>query len=525
LPFLPKLVRAAALMACLLAPAGLLPQPRPSRITLTFSLTADQQSDLDRLLEAQHDPDSPEFHRWLTPEEFGERFGPTGQQLDDAAAWLRAEGLTVEDTARSRRWMVASGTSSPTRLPGHLAGVVATIRRQTELRWTPSRLQPRYAVDNGEHALAPADLAAIYGVAGDGAGQTIGILGHSNFYLADVQEFRARFGLPERVPRVILIGEEPGFDPNGGMLEALVDLEWSGAVAPKADLVYVYSRDILDALRAAVERNVAPVLNFSFGICEANVPPAEIETVQSLVRQANAQGITFVAGSGDNGSAACNHFGNVATLGLNVMFPASLPEATAVGGTLLNEGSGSYWSNGAATGYIPEVAWNDTPRRPVFTASGGGASMLYRKPRWQLGPGVPPKDARHIPDVAFAASPVHDPYVVIAGNTVVLLGGTSVTAPVFAGLMAVVNQRVGRMGNINPMLYAHQAPWFHDIVEGDNIVQCFPGTRDCVDGSFGFRAGPGYDPVTGLGSIDIPTFVNGVAARIGKRPIRRPPVR
>ncbi len=529
---MPRLVRAAALLTCLLAPAGLLPQPRPARVTLTFTLTPHQQSDLDRLLDAQHDPDSPEFRRWLTPEEFGERFGPTHDQLDGVAAWLRAEGLTVEDTARSRRWMVASGTTeqidrAPRRLPSHLAGVVATVRRQGELRWTPSRPQPRLAVDGG-HALAPADLAAIYGVAGDGGGQTIGIVGQSNFYLSDVQEFRARFGLPERTPRVILVGEEPGFDPNGGMIEALVDLEWSGAVAPKADLVYVYARDILDALRAAVDRNVAPVLNFSFGVCEANVPPAVIESVQSLVRQANAQGITFVAGSGDNGSAACNYFGNVATLGLNVMFPASLPEATAVGGTLLNEGSGSYWTNGAATGYIPEIAWNDTPRRPVFTASGGGASMLYPKPRWQIGPGVPSRNARHIPDVAFAASPVHDPYVAIAGNAIVLLGGTSLTAPVFSGLMAVVNQRIGRLGNINPMLYAHHdegssAPWFHDIVEGDNIVQCFPGTRDCVDGFFGHRAGPGYDPVTGLGSIDIPAFVNGVAARIAGRPMRHPP--
>jgi hypothetical protein len=529
LPFLPKLTRGTAILACLLAPVHLLPAPQAARVTLTFPLTTAQEADLDRLLDAQQDPDSPEFHRWLTPEEFGERFGPAPEQLENVAAWLRAEGLTVEETARGRRWIVASGAADQVdrtrrRVPSHLAAVVPTVR------WTPPRLQPRQTVDDGSHALAPADLAAIYGVAGDGAGQTIGILGQSNFYLSDVAEFRSRFGLPERTPRVILVGAEPGFDPNGGMLEALVDLEWSGAVAPMADLVYVYARDIVDALRAAVDRNVAPVLNFSFGVCEANVPPPVIESIQALVRQANAQGITFVAGSGDNGAAACNYFGNVATLGLNVMFPASLPEATAVGGTLLNEGTGSYWSNGVATGYIPEIAWNDTPRRPVFTATGGGASMLYPKPRWQTGFGVPPENARHVPDVAFAASPVHNPYIAIAGNAIVLLGGTSVTAPVFAGVMAVVNQRVGRMGNINSMLYANHdegspAPWFHDIVEGDNIVQCFPGTRDCVDGLFGYRAGPGYDPVTGLGSIDIPVFVNGVAARIGKRQIRRPPLR
>jgi subtilase family serine protease len=414
----------------------------------------------------------------------------------------------------------------PRRIPSQLAGLIGSVRFSGDLRWSS---RPRYTTADGTRALAPADLAAIYGTAGDGDGQTIAIVGVSNFLPTDIQEFRSRFGLPERSPRVIVAGEDPGYD-YGGMLEAVIDLEWAGAMAPRADLVYVYSRDIIDAVRTVVDRNLASVLNFSFGVCEANLAPPDIESIRLLVQQAAAQGITFVAGSGDNGPAACNTNGNVATLGLNVMFPASLPEATAVGGTQLDEGNGAYWSNGSATGYIPEIAWNDTTRHPTFAASGGGASRLFGKPRWQAGPGVPLQNARHLPDLAFSASPHHNPYVTIFGSSMVVLGGTSVSAPVFSGVMGVLNQRVGRVGNINPMLYgAHDEgsskPWFHDVVEGDNIVQCFPGTRDCVDGSLGFRAGPGYDPVTGLGSLNIPAFVDGVAAKLARREMRRPPVR
>ena len=113
--------------------------------------------------------------------------------------------------------------------------------------------------------------------------------------------------------------------------------------------------------------------------------------------------------------------------------------------------------------------------------------------------------ARDIPDVAMTASPNHDPYIVFSGGTVNYYGGTSVATPVFAGIIALLNQYHAPIseGNINPNLYRiSQTNAFHDIVSGNNIAPCAFGTPNCTTGSFGYTAAPGYDLVTGLGSVD-----------------------
>src|SRR5262249_55438586 len=145
---------------------------------------------------------------------------------------------------------------------------------------------------------------------------------------------------------------------------------------------------------------------------------------RSLAQQANAQGITWVASSGDTGPAGCETQG-VDTAGLhgvNVGVPVNFPEITGVGGTEVNEGTGRYWSktksanNTSALSYIPEKAWNDTALDGTLAASGGGASVYYTKPAWQNAPGVPNDNARHVPDISFTASWDHDPYAVILNN-------------------------------------------------------------------------------------------------------------
>lgn len=191
-----------------------------------------------------------------------------------------------------------------------------------------------------------------------------------------------------------------------------------------------------------------------------------------------------------------------ATYGLAVDFPASIPEVTAVGGTEFNEGSGNYWSNtnsstlASASSYIPEIAWNDTAEVGHLAASGGGASTFYPKPPWQTGPGVPNDGARDVPDVSMAASPYHDGYVAIeAGQAgICCVGGTSAATPVFAGIVALLNQYLGSngQGNINPNLYRlAQTNVFYDIVAGSNIVPCVVGSSNCTTGSFGYDAGIG----------------------------------
>lgn len=153
---------------------------------------------------------------------------------------------------------------------------------------------------------------------------------------------------------------------------------------------------------------------------------------------------------------------------------------------------------------------------------GSGASQQFKKPDWQLGVGVPADGYRDVPDVAFSASPGHDPYLICTSGTcsngfappvsqLYFVGGTSCAAPVFSGMLALFNQSSGGMqGNVNPAMYvlaSFNSAVFHDIELGDNRVPCVAGSPDCVKGSLGFSAGPGYDQVTGLGSVEVTQLI------------------
>jgi subtilase family serine protease len=172
--------------------------------------------------------------------------------------------------------------------------------------------------------------------------------------------------------------------------------------------------------------------------------------------------------------------------------------------------------------YIPEVAWNDTSVFKVLSGSGGGASQQFTKPDWQLGTGVPNDGYRDVPDIAFSASPGHDAYLICTTGScsngfappltqLYFVGGTSCAAPVFAGMLALLNQSQGSLGNVNPGLYAlasFNSNVFHDIVLGNNQVPCVAETPNCTNGILGFSAGLGYDQVTGLGSIDATQLID-----------------
>src|SRR6202034_981661 len=140
-------------------------------------------------------------------------------------------------------------------------------------------------------------------------------------------------------------------------------------------------------------------------------------------------------------------------------------------------------------------------------ATGGGLSILYPKPAWQTGPGVPADGQRDVPDIALAGSNDHDPYNIISSGQSLLVGGTSAATPVFAGILALLNQHLHEngAGNINASLYrlAVSSPaMFHDVVDNNNVVPCQYGTANCATGQFGYDAGVGYDLTTGLGSVD-----------------------
>jgi uncharacterized protein (TIGR03437 family) len=342
-----------------------------------------------------------------------------------------------------------------------------------------------------------------------------------------VAAFRSQLHLPTNVPQVVLDTDYPAPGATASTSEALLDVEWVWAIARNATIVFVSSNTYLHAVLFAVDNNLAPVITMSANNgCEAQNTAATMSFYQGVAQQANAEGITWVNSGSDAGPASCDANGaSLAVSGLGLRFPASIPEVTAAGGTEFNEQGGAYWNaintaNGAsAISYIPEMVWNDAIALNALWAGGGGASIYFPKPAWQAGPGVPNDNARDLPDVALAASVNHDGYYVIRNNAPTVTGGTSGAAPVFAGILTLLNQYVVSkgiqsrpgLGNVNPALYrlaGAATGTFHDITVGSNIVPCGTGTPDCPDGTMGFTAGPGYDLAAGLGSVDVAVLLN-----------------
>ncbi len=525
---------------------------------LILQPAAAQQADLEKLLAAQQDPASPEYHHWITPEQYADRFGASSQDIQKLSDWLVQHNLQVTGVSRSRNAITFAGAAGdvdatfgaqlrhyrvdgeahfanaaePT-IPETIGSVVRSVKGLHDFKMRP-KARPRYNSSSGSHYLSPADAGVIYNVASlrnaglDGSGQSVVVAGQTQINLSDIQTFRSRFQLPGHDPQMILVPNtrDPGVS-KGDLGEADLDVEWVTAMAPNANVIYTYSFDVMDAVAYAIDQNLAPVLSLSYGLCEPQTSNSDLGTLQSWARQANLQGITWVSASGDSGGADCVFGTTMNNGGLAVDAPASIPEVTGVGGTTLTEGSTQqYWGSNAANqgsvlSYIPESVWNDSARDGEPSAGGGGASTFYPKPSWQTGPGVPSDGARDVPDVSFAASADHDGYMVITGGALSIYGGTSAGAPSFAGIIALLNQHLvvsGQqqapgVGNVNPKLYslAQTNPEiFHDVTAGNNIISvtCGGRSRNCVPGAWGYNAGPGYDQASGLGSLDAYALVN-----------------
>lgn len=526
-------------------------------VSLALAPSAAQAAELEQLLIDQQTPASPDYHLWLTPEQYAQRFGVSDSDMSQISDWLQSQGLTVVSTARGRNAIAVRGTASQIEsafetqlhqylvdgethyanasapsVPAALAGIVKSIQGLTDFRLKPAarpmQNQPaegRYTTArSGVHQIVPDDLATIYDIkplytAGiDGTGQKIVVAGQTRVNLSDIEQFRSAYGLAANDPQTMLVPntQDPGLS-SSDLAEADLDLEWSGAVARNATILFVYSYDVMDAVQYAVDQNLAPVISTSYGLCEQEMG-SEAFTLRLWAQQANAQGITWFAASGDAGGADCD---DTSHTGLAVDVPASIPEVTGVGGTEFAEGSAKYWnatnsSTGAsAISYIPEIVWNDSVSDGTPSASGGGASGLFARPSWQTGSGVPNDNFRHVPDVALAASADHDGYFVYTAGSSQIYGGTSFGAPSFAGLAALINQYMvysgaqssPGQGNFNPKLYSlaqTTSGVFHDITTGNNIVTvaCPARSRGCTSSPVGYSAGAGYDQTTGWGSVD-----------------------
>jgi len=616
------------------------------RIQIVLKRSDSQEASLKQLVADMHTPGTASYHHWLTPEQFGEQFGPSDADIATLQTWLQGHGFgrgkvnpghqTLEITGsvaqfreafhtQIHKYQVKGAThyanATDPQIPAALAPVFggfaslnnfsvksySKLLGKADYNAGSGRAKPQWTVssDYGESfVLSPADFAVqydlnpLYNNGNDGSGQTIAIVNEANIDVSRVNSFRSLFGLPFNPPNIIIDGNDPGIDgdnnpgePNGASVEAYLDVEWSGAVAPKATIDLVIAADtalssgLFLAINHAVYGNVAPVISLSFGFCEAGLGSTNAY-LNSLWEQAAAQGITVVVSTGDNGSASCDDpdSQDYAVSGKAVSGFASTPYNVAVGGTdfyysAYNQGTtaintqlATYWdttlSNSSASasikGVIPEQAWNDSqyglnflhssaPGTTIGAGSGGASAyglvsgsnyVPYPKPSWQTGNGVPADQARDIPDVSLFAAPGAnatyypvciddgDCQPVSSGETIQIsgIGGTSASAPSFAGMMALINQKYGRQGQADFVLYPLAAQFpaaFHDVVHGTNSVPCGDGTPDCIgvanpiedpdgtyEGQIGggttpyYNATPGYDLATGLGTIDANVMVS-----------------
>ena len=540
------------------------------RMVLQLRPTPKQEIDAAKLVRAQNDPSSPSFHHWLTAAEFGQRFGVSDESASQASRWLQAQGLTVHEVAKSRRFIVFSGNVAqvenafstemhsyafhdqtfisnstdikiPAALQSMVKGVVRLHSDPASAEMVLGKKVPfqkksgQFTFGDGSHYLTPADVAKIYNIqplydAGiDGTGQTIAIVGRSNIDVQNVRDFRKLMNLPVNDPEIIVNGDDPSQTADAG--EAMLDVTWSGAVAPKAHIKFVVSQsnfaDGVDVSAAyIVDHDLAPVMSTSYGSCETLIGPIENDFFNSLWQQAAAEGITAFVSAGDNGGAGCDApaAGNYSSGYFAVNGLASTPYNVAVGGTQFDDTANpdTYWSPNtnplsglSALGYIPEKVWNESSNAPngvLLYAGSGGVSRIYPKPEWQTGAGVPNDGARDVPDISFSAG-LHDGYLFCFqsqcsyGAYFYTAGGTSVSSPVSAGIMALVNQQVGGQpqGLANYVFYrlASVPGIFHDTTVGNNRVPD-------PDGQFtiGYDAAPGYDLATGLGSFDVAALVN-----------------
>lgn len=488
------------------------------RMLVMMNPPPDRLQALQQFLRDAHTLGSPSYHKWITPEEFGARFGARDEDVQQLQSWLQSHGFSVARLTKSKRFLEFSGTAAQVRdalhaeihqyeLSGNLYYSVSAdvsipealaplIRGFAPLNTFPltsyvhtagkgtlspstRRVQPDFTTTTSTgstfYALAPEDFATqydlgpVYQAGTNGTGTTIGILGASNLNLPVVDAFRKLYGLPGDNTQVVIDGEDPGvgLSPN---VEGFLDVEVSGAVAPKATVNYYIaggshfqSGQVLAAMRA-IEDNQADILSASFGECEQLLGPTGNLLWSSLWEQAAAQGQTVFVASGDSGPATCplgeiSTTGQITYFGMGVNGLASTPWNVAVGGTDF------YYSDYATGGASIATLWNstndanlgslrqtlseqpwdqdlglnivpfDTQSFSIPSAAGGGGPSScsqfapptvppslpvcfagYPKPSWQNAPGVPVDGVRDLPDVSLfaAAGPNLTAYAICA---------------------------------------------------------------------------------------------------------------
>lgn len=455
--------------------------------------------------------------RYLSREEYAAGHGADPDDIAKVTAFATAHQLAVVESHAARRSVVLSGTATTLAaafgvtlkqyeheggtyrgrtgsisVPADLAQIVEGVfglddRPQANPHF--QRLHPEgEAVPRvGGASFTPPQLAALYNFpAGlDGSGQCIGIVELGGGYKpADIKAYFTSLGLPIPTVKAIRVdgGRNHPTNANSADGEVMLDIEVVAAIAPKATIAVYFApntnQGFLDAVTTAVHDSVnkPSVISISWGSSESNWTAQAMTQFDQAFQAAAAMGVTVCCASGDNGSSDGVTDGKA-----HVDFPASSPFALGCGGTKLT-------ASGQAIS--AEVVWN---ANPTSSATGGGVSGFFPLPAYQKSARVPPvsgtagQTGRGVPDVAGDADPASGYQVRVDGQNLVI-GGTSAVAPLWAGLIARINQKLGHpVGFLNPLLYGSLANrgLFHDIVSGNN-------------GSY--SAGPGWDACTGWGS-------------------------
>ena len=600
-----------------------------SRMLLLLRRSPEQEAALQEFLLQVHRPGAPTFHAWLKPEQFAAKFGHSDADIASVTNWLQSQGFTNFHLSKARNFLEFSGTVGQIRnafqteihsyvinseehhandrdpqIPSSLASLVAglvtlndfppkshaTVLGTAKFDSASHKIIADWTFRQGLYPLAPGDFAVqynlnpVYTAGTNGSGVSIGIVSASNVDPSVVDTYRTFFGLPANPVNVVLDGADPGL--NGAAIEAYLDVELAGSVAPRAKIVLYTSAGntvqnglYLAALRA-VDDDEAPALSTSYGLCEQALGTAGNLFWTTLWEQAAAQGQTSFVSSGDGGSAGCDNFNipEAATRGLAVSGFASTPWNIAVGGTDFayssyagteaqqNAELATFWKNPVTPPLpsesllkrIPEQPWNrafglnlsNAPDPGSIVGGSGGASSCatgtdasdgtfssctagHPKPTWQSGTGVPADGVRDLPDISlFAASGENDTFypICVASTQCVVTGdgfsfsgagGTSASSPAMAGIMALINQKFGRQGQANYILYALAAQHpsvFHDITLGSNNVPCQSGSANCTastrnDNTSGlltlgnYYSTAGYDQASGLGTVDAAALI------------------
>ena len=627
------------------------------RMLLLLQRSPEQEAALQQFMAEQMDQESPNFHKWLTPEQFGHQFGPADADIQTVTGWLASQGFSGIRVSRGKTVIEFSGNVGQVRsafrtdihkfvvngenrqanisdpqIPAALTPVVAGIvslhnfpmkaMRHVVGQFTRTAdgriISELTGSTNQFFAVGPADFAKIYNIpaALDGTGGNIAIIGFSQITVQDATDFRALFGLPVNDPVVVLNGADPGFTSEEG--EAALDVQWSGAVAKKATIHYVLSEQtqtsdpLVLGVEYVIDNNSDDVMSLSFGNCEAALGTAGNAFFNTSWEQAAAQGITVTVSTGDGGSAGCDDFNaqSTATGGIAVNGIASTLFNIAVGGTDFDDvgNQAAFWNQNpgandpvtrlSAKGYIHEIPWNDscaataTPTSLAtclgaaannIVAGSGGPSTLYAKPSFQSGitpNGIAAGDNhRYLPDISLFASdgPSSKSFYVVCQADAVSnpstscassgsfsflgVGGTSASAPSFAGIIALIGQsefnagRSRRQGNANLVLYKIAATAanncdssttpltgsatcaFYNVTKGNISVPCTGASSGCssttagtngvlvtVNGAtktpaFSSTAGtgsiPSYDLATGLGTVNVANLATAWGTAVG----------